>query len=147
MFHFSNLFSILPTQIAVIAMLVICGLALVVGRRLERLLAVATIAAWLLSAVVQSPDRAAVQWGIFTVDVVYLIVLIGFSMFERRVWILFMTAFQLLVVLTHVAFIIDLTLMQWGFFSAYYLWSDAELVAFAVGVAQTAWGRWRSRKA
>ena len=146
MFHFSNFFSILPTQIAVMAMLAICALALLVGRRLERLLAVATIAAWFLSAAVQSPDRAAVQWGIFTVDVVYLIVLIGFAMFERRVWILFMTAFQLLVVLTHIAFIVDLTLMQWGFFSAYYLWSDAELAAFAVGVTQVSWDRWRSRK-
>lgn len=146
MFHFSNFFSILPTQIAVMAMLVICGLVLLVGRRLERLLAVATIAAWFLSAAVQSPDRAGVQWGIFTVDVVYLIILIGFAMFERRVWILFMTAFQLLVVLTHIAFIVDLTLMQWGFFSAYYLWSDAELAAFAVGVAQVGWDRWRGRK-
>ncbi len=147
MFHFSNLFSIAPTQIAVMAMLAICGLALLVGRRLERLLAVATIAAWFLSAAVQSPDRAAVQWGIFTVDVVYLVVLIGFSAFERRIWILFMTAFQLLVVLTHIAFIIDLTLMQWSFFSTYYLWSDAELAAFAVGVAQVGWDRWRRGKA
>lgn len=145
MFHFSNFFSILPTQIAAVAMLAICGLALLVGRRLERLLALATIAAWFLSAAVQIPDRATVQWGIFAVDVVYLIVLIGFSMFERRVWILFMTAFQLLVVLTHIAFIIDLTLMQWSFFSTYYLWSDAELAAFAVGVAQTGWERWRRR--
>ena len=144
---FSDFFSILPTQIAVMAMLVVCGLALLVGRRLERLLAVATIAAWFLSAALQSPDRAGVQWGIFAVDVVYLIVLIGFAMFERRVWILFMTAFQLLVVLTHIAFIVDLTLMQWGFFSAYYLWSDAQLAAFAVGVAQVGWDRWKGRKA
>ena len=146
MFHFSNFFSILPTQIAALVMLVICGLALIVGRRFERLLAVITIAAWFLSAALQSPDPARVQWGIFIIDVIYLIVLISFAVFERRIWILFMTAFQLLVVLTHVAFIIDLTLMQWGFFSAYYLWSDAELAAFAVGVAQTGWERWRTRK-
>jgi hypothetical protein len=144
---FSNLFSILPTQIAAMAMLAICALALLVGRRLERWLAVATVAAWFLSAAVQSPDRAAVQWGIFTVDIVYLLVLIALCTFERRVWILFMTAFQLLVVLTHVAFIIDRTLMQWSFFSTYYLWSDAELVAFAVGVAQAGWGRRKALKA
>ena len=144
---FSNLFSILPTQIAAIAMLAVCALALLVGRRLERWLAVATVAAWVLSAAVQSPDRVAVQWGIFTVDIVYLLILVALCTFERRVWILFMTAFQLLVVLTHVAFMIDPTLMQWSFFSTYYLWSDAELVAFAVGVAQAGWGRWRARKA
>ncbi|SFI96538.1 hypothetical protein [Caulobacter sp. UNC279MFTsu5.1] len=146
MFHFSNFFSILPTQIAAVAMLAICALALLVGRRLERGLAVATVAAWFLSAAVQLPDRATVQWGIFTVDIVYLLILIGLCAFERRVWILFMTAFQLLVVLTHVAFIIDLTLMQWSFFSAYYLWSDAELAAFAVGVAQAGWERWRTQR-
>ena len=147
MFSFSNFFSILPTQIAAMVMLVICGLALLVGRRLERGLAVVTVAAWFLSAAVQSPDRAAVQWGIFTVDIVYLLILIVLCAFERRVWILFMTAFQLLVVLTHVAFILDRTLMQWGFFSAYYLWSDAQLAAFAVGVVQAGWERWRARKA
>jgi hypothetical protein len=141
MFHFSSFFSILPTQIAAMVMLAVCALALLVGRRLERGLAVATIAAWFLSAAVQSPDRAAVQWGIFTVDIVYLLLLVALCTFERRVWILFMTAFQLLVVLTHVAFILDGTLMQWGFFSAYYLWSDAQLAAFAVGVAQAGWRR------
>ena len=147
MFQFSNLFSIPPTQIAATVMLAICALALLIGRRLERWLAVATVAAWFISAAVQIPDRASVQWGIFTVDIVYLLILIALCTVERRVWILFMTAFQLLVVLTHVAFIIDLTLMQWSFFSAYYLWSDAELAAFAVGVAQAGWGRWKARNA
>lgn len=147
MFHFSNFFSILPTQIAAMVMLAICGLALLIGRRFERLLAVATVAAWFISAAVQTPDRGVVQWGIFSVDVVYLLILIGLCTFERRFWILFMTAFQLLVVLTHVAFIVDWSLMQWSFFSTYYLWSDAQLAAFAVGVAQAAWDRWKARKA
>jgi hypothetical protein len=144
---FSDLFSILPTQIAALAMLAICALALLVGRRLERWLAVATVAAWFISAAVQTSDRVGVQWGIFTVDIVYLLILVALCTFERRVWILFMTAFQLLVVLTHVAFMIDRTLMQWSFFSTYYLWSDAELVAFAVGVGQAGWGRWKARRA
>lgn len=143
---FSELFSILPTQVAALAMLAVCGLALLVGRRLERWLAVATVAAWVLSAAVQSPDPVGVQWAIFAVDLVYLAVLVGLCTVERRVWILFMTAFQLLVVLTHVAFMIDRSLMQWSFFSTYYLWSDAELIAFAVGVIQAGWGRWRARK-
>ncbi len=147
MSHFTTFFSILPTQIAACAMLAICALALLIGRRLERWLAVATVAAWSLSAAVQSPDRVGVQWAIFTVDLVYLAILMSLCAIERRVWILFMTAFQLLVVLTHVAFIIDRTLMQWSFFSAYYLWSDAELIAFAVGVVQAGWGRWKARKA
>jgi hypothetical protein len=144
---FFDLFSILPTQITVMVMLAVCALALLVGRRLERGLAVVTIAAWFLSAAVQSPDPVGVQWGIFTVDIVYLLILIGLCTVERRVWILFMTAFQLLVVLTHVAFLIDATLMQWSFFSTYYLWSDAQLIAFAVGVVQAGWGRWRVSKA
>ncbi|MEJ2818499.1 hypothetical protein [Caulobacter sp. CCG-8] len=147
MSFFSELFSILPTQIAACAMLAVCVLALLVGRRLERWLAVATVAAWVLSAAVQSPDPVGVQWGIFAVDLVYLAILVSLCTVERRVWILFMTAFQLLVVLTHVAFMIDRSLMQWSFFSTYYLWSDAELIAFAVGVIQAGWGRWKARKA
>ncbi len=147
MSYILDLFSILPTQIAACAMLAVCALALLVGRRLERWLAVATVVAWVLSAMVQSPDPAGVQWSIFAVDLIYLLILTGLCTIERRAWILFMTAFQLLVVLTHVAFLIDRTLMQWSFFSAYYLWSDAELIAFAVGVAQAGWGRWKARKA
>jgi hypothetical protein len=147
MSYFSELFSILPTQVAALAMLAVCLLALLVGRRLERWLAVATVAAWVLSAAVQSPDTVGVQWGIFTVDLVYLAILVGLCTVERQVWILFMTAFQLLVVLTHVAFMIDRSLMQWSFFSTYYLWSDAELIAFAVGVIQAGWGRWKAGKA
>jgi len=146
MVHFSNLFSIPPTQVAAMVMLAICALALAVGRRFERLLAAVTVLAWFLSAAVQSPDRVGVQWGIFTVDLVYLLILACFAAFERRVWILFMTAFQLLVVLTHIAFMIDRTLMQWSFFSTYYLWSDLQLAAFAVGVVQAGWGRWTARR-
>ncbi|KRA59921.1 hypothetical protein ASD79_10355 [Caulobacter sp. Root655] len=136
--------NILPTQLATLAMFAVCALALLLGRRFERLVAVATIAAWMLSAVVHGPDNDAVQWGIFTVDLVYLLVLIGFAVFDRPLWILFMAAFQLLVVLTHVVFMTDMTLKQWAFFSAYYLWSDAQLVALAVGVAQAWWGKRRA---
>ncbi|CAN5489273.1 hypothetical protein BH10PSE4_BH10PSE4_20720 [soil metagenome] len=135
------MFSILPTQIAYGVMLVVCGLALAFGRRFERLVAVATLVAWLVTPLVQRQDNDLVQWGIFTVDLIYLLVLIGFAVFDRPLWILFMASFQLLVVLTHVVFMTDMTLKQWAFFSAYYLWSDAQLIALAVGV----WQAWRGR--
>jgi hypothetical protein len=138
--------TILATQLAYLVLLILCGLALLLGRRFERWVAVATLAAWLLSALVHRADNDQVQWGIFTVDLIYLLVLIGLAVFERRMWILFMAAFQLLVVLTHVVFMTDLTLKQWAFFSAYYLWSDAQLAALAVGVAQAWWGRRRQAR-
>lgn len=138
--------TILATQIAYSVLLVVCGLALLLGRRFERLVALATLVAWLLSALVHRADNNQVQWGIFTVDLVYLLMLTGFAVFERRMWILFMTAFQLLVVLTHVVFMTDLTLRQWAFFSAYYLWSDAQLAALAVGVAQAWWSKRREAR-
>ncbi|EJL27673.1 hypothetical protein PMI01_03693 [Caulobacter sp. AP07] len=141
---FAILPEILPTQIALAALLAICALALLLGRRLERLVALATLAAWGLSAAVHGVDNDQVQWGLFAVDLTYLFVLIGLAVFERRLWILFMTAFQLLVVLNHVVFMTDMTLKQWAFFSAYYLWSDAQLAALAVGVAQAWWGKRRA---
>ncbi|PXA76635.1 hypothetical protein DMC25_23795 [Caulobacter sp. D4A] len=122
-------------------MFVICGVALWIGGRLERGLAIATIIAWVGSAVLEIDDHRIPQWGIFAVDLVYLGVLGSLALFDRRIWLLFMAAFQLLIVLTHVAFALDRSLMQWGFFSAYYLWSYAELVAFAVGLAALAWRR------
>ncbi|MBI1686470.1 hypothetical protein [Caulobacter hibisci] len=135
------MFTILPTQLGAGAMFVVCGVALWIGGRLERGLAVATILAWVGSAFVEIQDHSITQWGIFAVDVVYLGVLAGLAVFDRRVWLLFMAAFQLLIVLTHIAFAMDRSLKQWGFFSAYYLWSYAELVAFAIGLAALAWRR------
>lgn len=135
------MFSILPTQLGAGAMFVICGVALWIGGRLERGLAIATIIAWVGSAALEIDDHRIPQWGIFAVDLVYLGVLGSLALFDRRIWLLFMAAFQLLIVLTHVAFALDRSLMQWGFFSAYYLWSYAELVAFAVGLAALAWRR------
>ncbi len=124
-------------------MFVICGVALWIGGRMERGLAIATIIAWVGSAALEIDDHRIPQWGIFAVDLVYLGVLGSLALFDRRIWLLFMAAFQLLIVLTHVAFALDRSLMQWGFFSAYYLWSYAELVAFAIGLAALAW---RQRK-
>jgi len=137
------LFSILPTQLGAGAMFVICGVALWIGGRMERGLAIATILAWVGSAALEIDDHRIPQWGIFAVDLIYLGVLGSLALFDRRIWLLFMAAFQLLIVLTHVAFALDRSLMQWGFFSAYYLWSYAELVAFAIGLAALAW---RQRK-
>lgn len=137
------MFSILPTQLGAGAMFVICGVALWIGGRMERGLAIATIIAWVGSAALEIDDHRIPQWGIFAVDLVYLGVLGSLALFDRRIWLLFMAAFQLLIVLTHVAFALDRSLMQWGFFSAYYLWSYAELVAFAIGLAALAW---RQRK-
>lgn len=129
------MFSILPTQLGAGAMFVICGLALWIGGRLERGLAIATMLAWVGSAALEIEDHSITQWGIFAVDIVYLGVLAGLAVFDRRIWLLFMAAFQLLIVLSHVAFALDRSLRQWGFFSAYYLWSYAELIAFAAGLA------------
>ena len=140
------MFSILPTQIAYLVMFAVCGLALAFGRRFERLVAVATVIAWLVTPLVHRADNDLVQWGIFTVDLIYLLVLIGFAVFDRPLWILFMASFQLLVVLTHVVFMTDMTLKQWAFFSAYYLWSDAQLAALAVGVWQAWWGQRRASR-
>lgn len=139
------MFSILPTQLGAGAMFIVCGVALWMGGRLERWLAVATILAWVGSAAAELEDHRLTQWGIFAIDIVYLSVLVGLTLFDRRNWLLFMTAFQLLIVLTHVAFALDRSLRQWGFFSAYYLWSYAELVAFAAGLAALAWRRRRAR--
>ncbi|MFT4253712.1 MAG: hypothetical protein QM608_14655 [Caulobacter sp.] len=140
------MFSILPTQLGAGAMFVICGVALWIGGRLERGLAIATMAAWVASAALEIDDHRIPQWGIFAVDLIYLGVLGSLALFDRRIWLLFMTAFQLLIVLSHVAFVLDRSLRQWGFFSAYYLWSYAELVAFAIGLAALTWRRRRERR-
>ena len=112
-----------------------CGFALWRGRGPERRAAVAIAVAWVGSVAVDVDGWHGVQWGIMAIDMVLLAYLAALTVVSRRTWLLFATAFQLLIVATHFAFVFDSAVGNPGFFSAYYLWSWLELACLAWGAA------------
>lgn len=117
------------------AMPLVCGFALWRGGGPERRAAIAIAVAWIGSVVVDVDAWRGVQWGIMAIDVVLLAYLAALTVASRRVWLLFATAIQLLIVATHGAFVIDPAVGNVGFFSAYYLWSWLVLACLAWGAA------------
>ena len=131
------MFETLQSQITAAVALGVCAMAVWKGDRPARLAGAAAAVTWLASAGAQDWPRAdGPEYGIFAVDVAYLAFSLWLGGSSGRLWALFIAAFQLLIVLTHVAVIIDLRIGQFGFFSAYFVWSYLIIVAIAIGTIQ-----------
>jgi len=111
----------------------VCLAALLRGGPLERRTALVVAAAWILSMLVDEDGNRGVHWRIFAIDLLLMGWLMVEAVVARRIWIMFAAAAQLFIVLTHVAFLMDPSLMQEGFFSAYYVWSYVVLGALLAG--------------
>lgn len=134
----------LSEQVWAVAMFTVSGLALGVGGRLERKVAIANVIAWLATITVQ--DRANwldPQWGILVVDLCFLAALLWWALRSRRFWILPATAFQLLAAFTHLAMIVDSGVRAWAYLTGLIIWSYLVLTSLAVGTF-TAWRARRS---
>ena len=115
-------------------MAAICLLACIRGRWPERLAAVTLALNWVGCAWLE--DRRSwhhPQMAIFTIDAAYAVLLVAVAMATRRLWILFAAAFQIMIVVTHCALLVDARINQWEFFAAYYVWSYLILAALAAG--------------
>ena len=128
------MFETIQAQIGAAIAAAICALALWKGDRPERMAGVVYALAWIASAAVQV--ESGPQYGIFAVDVLFLIFNLWLGLRTGRLWALFAAAFQLLIVMTHVSMLIDLRIEQYGFFSAYFVWSYLILAALLVGTLQ-----------
>ncbi len=122
--------------IAYYAGFVALGLTLIIafwrGGKLEKQVAVVVAIAWLASAFAPN-DNLSLSWALFAIDVGLLLYLLYLAAFAKRRWPMLAAAFQLLIVATHVTFAMRLHLEQWGYFTAYYLWSWGVLACIVVG--------------
>lgn len=109
-------------------------LAFVRGGPLEKQAAAVVAAAWIGSALAPLNGRIGPSWVIVAIDVLLLIYLLYHAAFSRRLWPVAAAGFQLLILATHAAFGLRPDLEQWGYFTAYYLWSWGVLAALAGGV-------------
>ena len=123
-------------QITTLLMTAITAWSLGVGRWPEKIGAGAIAFDWAGSVVFQ--DRHPGHHGqpvIFALDVCMFVVLLGLVLNSRRTWVLWATACSLLLVLTHISEMLDVSVRQWAYLTVSYVWSISLLVALAVGVA------------
>jgi len=96
-----------------------CVVAFWRGARPERLGAVLSVAGWIVTPLVElRTDWYQPQLGIFAVDVLMLAGFFGLALRYRRYWAICATAFQALMVMTHVGFLIDPRLLYRAYYFA-----------------------------
>ncbi|WP_312167295.1 hypothetical protein [Phenylobacterium sp.] len=132
--------SSLPEQIWAVAMFAVSTYAWWRGGWVERLVAVTNVIAWLATIALQNRTNwVDPQWSVFAVDVVFLGLLLGLVVRSDRTWIMPAAAFQLLLVITHAAIIVDEGVRARAYITALILWSYLVLITLAVGTHL----RWR----
>ena len=108
-------------------------LAFVRGGALEKQVSCVVATAWIASALAPLEGRIGPASLLVVIDVALVLYLLYQAAFSRRFWPVAAAAFQLLIVANHVAFALRIQLEQWGYFTAYYLWSWCVLLCIAVG--------------
>lgn len=83
-----------------------------------------------------------VQWGEFAIDGAVFVFFLALALRSARYWPLAACGFQLLLVLTHLAKLVDPNVQQWAYLSALIVWCYLVMTAFAVGT----WNSWRASR-
>jgi hypothetical protein len=125
-------------QVWLAAMSIACGLAFWRGGREERIAAVACLAAWFVSPLVQDKQNwLDPQWGMMGVDTGLFLALTILAVTTTRIWPLFAAAFQLVAVVVHFGMIADSELRALAYLRGLVIFSYLVLVALAVGALTT----------
>lgn len=111
----------------------VCALSAWRGRNDDRLAAGALLAAWALSMVVFKARSEETQWGVLTIDTGLLGIYLWVAMRSRRFWPLFVAAFQLLAVVTHIAHALDAGVSGWAYLTAIRVWTYLGLFTIGYG--------------
>lgn len=129
-----------PPWLGPTAILLLCFCALLKGGLEERL---AAGSLWLNSTLTQllrDYTWPQVQLAGFVLDLLSLVLLTAIALTSRKFWPLAAAAFQLLMVLTHVAKMVDPNIGQWSYITANLIWTYLLMISLGVGV----WNCWRA---
>ena len=138
------MFDTLASQIGAVFMVAVCAFAFLKGDEPERVAAGAFVLAWFASLLAQDDANvSSVQWGVFAIDVVMLVVLGALAWKSRRTWPVWAAACQLMVVTSHIMSMVDLRPTLAAFVTVINLAGYGVLVALAIG---TFWA-WQERRA
>ena len=86
-------------------------------------------------------NQTHIQFGIMTVDIVFLIGCVALAMLTDRWWTLFIVAFQLIEVITHSVMLLDQGINGLTYLRGIVIWSYLSLGALYVGTWQ--YQRWK----
>jgi hypothetical protein len=120
----------------------VCLAALWVGGRDERIVSAAqllNIAGYRLLSI---SFWSKPEWLVLAADVALMLVLLTLAMRTTRWWLLWGAAFQLLIIVIHVAMIVDPSVRARSYATGTVIWAYLLLIALAVGT----WQAWRERR-
>lgn len=121
----------------------VCLAALWVGGRDERIVSAAqllNIAAYRLLA---TSGWAKPEYLVLAADIALFLVFVTLALRTTRWWLLWGSAFQLLIVVIHLAMIADPSVQARSYATGTVIWAYLVLISLAVGT----WGAWRGRRA
>ena len=136
------MFSSLIQQIGAALTVLVTVLALWKGDRPVRILALVSVAAFVLSPLLQNwSDFISPQWGVAAVDgAVLASITVLLLRYDRR-WLIFIWGISALSLLAHVGKLIDPTLFPRGYIGGLYILYFAFLAAQFAGVMEAVWRR------
>lgn len=111
------------------------------GDKPARWIGAAFLASWLGSMLVYRRDAYNADYGILVIDILTVLVFVWVSMRTRRLWTIVASAFQAIMVASHVAVMIDLRVTLGTLFISMAMWSYGVLACIAFGT----WAGWRGR--
>lgn len=111
----------------------VSGWALWRGGAPERWGAVLLLVGWFLSAVLQSHDGHGPGIIVILIDIVCLIAFTILSLWSRRIWTIFLAAFQLDAVMSHFAVGLSGHIGGWAYVTALGIWGGFGLVFALAG--------------
>ena len=121
------------TFISVTIAILICGLAMWRGDQPARWIGAAFLASWVGSLLVNRHDPYNADYGILAIDVLTLVVFVWVSIRSRRIWTVIASAFQMIIVASHVAVMIDLRVSLNTLRVSMAIWSYGVLACIAFG--------------
>jgi hypothetical protein len=138
------MFDTLYAQVGAALMILVCAFAYLKGDQPERIGAATYALAWLATVFFQDDsDLLRISWAMFAVDLVVLCVFAGLAWRAGRAWPVWASAFQLLVVVSHVMNFLDLRPSLTAFYTVLNIAGYGILVCLAVG----AFWAWQERRA
>lgn len=136
------MFSSLVQQIGAVLTVLVTVLALWKGDRPVRILALVSVAAFVLSPLLQNwSDFISPQWGVAAVDAAVLAAITALVLRYDRRWLIVIWGIAALSLLAHLGKLVDATLFPRGYIGGLYILYFAFLAAQLAGVVEAVWRR------
>lgn len=136
------MFASLIQQIGAALTVVVTLLALWKGDRPVRILALVSVAAFVVSPLLQNwSNFISPQWGVAVVDAAVMAAITALLLRYDRRWLIVIWGVSALSLLAHVGKLVDPTLFPRGYIGGLYILYFAFLAAQAAGVVEAVWRR------